>query len=164
MMRVRDRDGECVRCVGTGNLGSGKQARHHRMDLRFLGASGADDRFLHQPRRIFSDIETRSRRDHDDDSTRLPELEGRLRIGVDEHLLASRAIWPLFGDQRLELVGKMREPARKRSRGVGFQLTVGDVAEAVAVGFDHTPARRAEARIESEDLQASFSSSSSGTS
>jgi hypothetical protein len=53
---------------------------------------------------------------------------------------------------------------RKRGTGLGGQLPVGDVPEAIAVGFDHAPTGRAQARVEAENLQASFSSSSAGTS
>jgi len=67
-------------------------------------------------------------------------------------------------DQCLELVGKRSEPARQRRMGIGLDLAVGDVRQAIALSLDQAPAGRSEPRIEAEDLQASFSSSSSGTS
>jgi hypothetical protein len=67
-------------------------------------------------------------------------------------------------DQRFELVRERGKPARQRCTGVGFDLPVGDVRETVALSLDQSPAGRAETWIEAEYLQASFSSSSSGTS
>jgi hypothetical protein len=70
----------------------------------------------------------------------------------------------VLGDERFELIGEIGEAAWKRRRRVGLQLAVGNMAEAVAIGFDQPPAGRAEAGVEAEDPQASLSSSSSGTS
>ena len=56
------------------------------------------------------------------------------------------------------------EPPRQGCAGVGLDLPVGDVAQAVALSFDQSPAGGAEARIEAEDPQESLYSSSSGTS
>jgi hypothetical protein len=62
------------------------------------------------------------------------------------------------------LVGECREPARQRRRAISPDLAVGDVSQAIAFSFDQSPAGGAEPGIEAEDFQASFSSSSSGTS
>jgi len=70
----------------------------------------------------------------------------------------------MIRDQRFELVGKCGEAARQRRTGVGLDLPVGDVRETVAFSLDQPPAGCAEAGVEAKDLQASFSSSSSGTS
>ena len=127
MMRVGDRDGERVGGVGAGDLHSGEQARDHRVDLRFLGIADADHGFLDQPRGIFADVDAGAGGDHEHDAARLAELERRLRVLVDEHFLDGRGIGPVLGEQRLELVGQVREPARKRRRAVGLELAVGDV-------------------------------------
>jgi len=70
----------------------------------------------------------------------------------------------LLGDQRFQLVCERGQTLREQRGRVGLDLPVGNVAEAVAVGFDDRPARGAQAGIEAENPQASFSSSSSGTS
>jgi hypothetical protein len=70
----------------------------------------------------------------------------------------------MIGDHGFELVRERRQPAGKRRAGVGLDLPVGDVGEAIPFRLDQPPAGGAEARVEAEDLQASRSSSSSGTS
>ena len=67
-------------------------------------------------------------------------------------------------DQGFELVRKRGEAARQWRIRVRLDLAVGDMRQAVAFSLDQPPAGRAEAGVEAEDLQASFSSSSSGTS
>jgi hypothetical protein len=67
-------------------------------------------------------------------------------------------------DQRFELVGECPKAARKRRGCVSLDLAIGDMREAVAVGFDQPPAGGAEARVEAENLQVRRSNSSSGTS
>jgi hypothetical protein len=69
----------------------------------------------------------------------------------------------MIDDDRLELGGEVRETFGQGFSRVGFQLTVGEVRQAVAIGADQSPAGRAEPGIEAEDDQPSFSSSSSGT-
>lgn len=58
----------------------------------------------------------------------------------------------------------MGKTAGKLFAGVGLQLAVGDMAQAVALGRNDAPAGRAQAGVKTENDQASFSSSSSGTS
>jgi hypothetical protein len=70
----------------------------------------------------------------------------------------------VLGHQCFELVGERGETARQRRVGIGPDLAVGDVREPVALSLDQPPAGGAQPRVETEDLQASFSSSSSGTS
>jgi hypothetical protein len=70
----------------------------------------------------------------------------------------------VVGEQGFELVRERGEAARKRRGGVGLDLPVGDLCETVPVSLDQPPAGGAQAGIEAENLQPSFSSSSSGTS
>ena len=164
MMRVGNRHGERVGGVGAGDLHAREQPSDHRMDLRLLGAAGADDGLFDQPRGIFADFDPRARRDHDHHAPRLAELERRLRIGVDEHLLDRGGVGLVLGEKLLELIAKRGEALWQGSGGVGLDLTVGEMAEMVALGADKAPTGGAEPRIETEDLQARRSSSSSGTS
>ena len=87
-----------------------------------------------------------------------------MRVLVDENFLNRGRLWRVVGEQGLELAGEMGEAARQGFRDVGLELAVGEVGQAVAIGADQPPAGRAEPRVEAEDLQPSFSSSSSGTS
>jgi hypothetical protein len=70
----------------------------------------------------------------------------------------------MIDDDRLELICKVRQPLRERCGRVGLELPVGDMGEPVSFGLDQCPAGGSEPRVEAKDLQASFSSSSSGTS
>jgi hypothetical protein len=67
-------------------------------------------------------------------------------------------------DQRFQLIRQRREATRERRVRLGLDLTIGDMRQAIAFSLDQSPAGRAEAGIEAEDLQARRSSSSSGTS
>src|SRR3546814_20622407 len=51
----------------------------------FFRATGAHHRLLHEPRRIFADHHAGPGRRQQDNSSRLSQLERRLRVGVDEH-------------------------------------------------------------------------------
>ena len=63
-------------------------------------------------------------------------------------------------DHRGEL---LVEPSRRAASGAlaSVYLAVGDMAQPVALGRDHPPAGRAEAGIEADDDQPSFSSTAS---
>ena len=98
-----------------------------------------------------------------DDSAGLAELQGRLRIVVDEHLLDRGRGWPMLGEDGEQAAVQLDQPGGERGLRVGADLAVGDVAQAVALGRDHAPAGAAEPGIEAEDDQ-SFSITSSGTS
>ena len=166
MVGVGDGDGQRVGGVGAGDGGAGQQALDHRVDLRLFGIAVADHRFLDQPRGIFADLEPAARGAQQHDPARLAELEGRLRVLVDEHFLDRGGLGRAVGDQRVELAGEVRQALGQRLGAVGLELAVGDVAEAIALGADQAPAGGPEPRIEAEDrgVSPSFSSSSSGTS
>ena len=164
MMRVGDRHGERIRGVGAGDLHAREQARDHRMDLRLLRSAGANDCLLDESGGIFADLDPGARCAHQYHTARLAKLERGLRVLVDEHFLDSGGGRQLVVEQAVKLIGQCREPARQGSRRIRFDLPVGDVGKAIPFSFDQAPAGRAESRIEAEDLQASRSSSSSGTS
>jgi hypothetical protein len=153
MMRMGDRYCERIGRVGARDLRSGQQPSDHRMDLRLLGIAVADHRFLDQPRGIFADVDPGARGDHDDHAPRLAELQGRLRIGVDEDLLDRGAARTMLGEKRFELLPKRGKALRQGSGRIRFQLPIGDVLEAIAVSLDQSPAGGAETRIEAEDFQ-----------
>jgi len=105
MMRVGNRHGESVSGIRAGDLYAGKKAHDHRVDLRLLGIADPDYGLLHQPRRIFADVEAGTSRGHDHHPARLPQLQRRLRVLVDEDFLDRGAVGPVVGDQRVELDG-----------------------------------------------------------
>jgi hypothetical protein len=163
-MRMGDGYGEGVRGIGAGNLHPGKKPRDHRMDLRLFRAARTDNRLLDQRGRIFANLDPCPGGAHQYHPARLPELQCRLRVLVDEHFLDGGGSRRVARDQCLELIGECGKPARKRRGGVGLDLPVADMRQPVAFSLDEPPAGRAKAGIEPEDDQASFSSSSSGTS
>jgi len=164
MMRVRDRNGERVRGIRARNLRTGQQPRDHRVDLGFLGRPGADHGFLDQPRRVFADMQPSAGGGQHHHAARLPQLERRLRIGIDEYFLHRRTVWAMAGKNVSQLIVKRHQPFGQRRGGVGPDLAVEDVAEAIALGRDQAPASRAESGIEADQDQPSFSITDSGTS
>jgi len=134
------------------------------MDLRLFGTASADHGFLDEPWSIFADFDPRACSAHQGNTASLAELERRLRVLVDKHFLDGGGRRRVVDDQRVELIGERGQPARQRYRTIGLDLAVGDVGEAVAFSLDQPPAGGSKARVEAEDLQASRSSSSSGTS
>ena len=164
MMRVGDRDRERIGGVGAGDLHAGQQPRDHRMDLRLFRAAGADHRLLDQAGGIFADLDPGARRAHQHDAARLAELERRLRVLVDEHFLDRGGVGPCSAISASSWSASRASRCGQRRRGIGLDLAVGDMRQAVALGLDQPPAGGAESGIEAEDPQPSFSSSSSGTS
>jgi hypothetical protein len=158
---VGDGDGEGVGGVGAGDGNARQKAGDHGVDLHFFGGAGADHRFLDEAGCILTDLHPGTRGAKQDDTSGLAELQGRLRILVDEHFFDRGPVRVAVGDQRLELGGEMREAGGQRFLAVSLELAVGDVAEAISVRFDQSPAGRAQSGIETEDDQASLSSSSS---
>jgi hypothetical protein len=71
----------------------------------------------------------------------------------------------VIGEDRLELRSEVRQALGQRFGRVGLELAVGEMRQAIAVGADDPPAGGAQPGIKAENQrQASFSSSSSGTS
>ena len=164
MVSVGDCDGQRVRGIGSGDLGSRQQPLDHRVDLRFLGVADAHNRLLDEAGGIFADLDACASRNHQYDPPRLPQFQGRLRVLVDENFLDSRRIGPTIDDQRFKLRCKVGQPFRQCFSSIGLQLAIVDVGQAIAPGLDQAPTGRAEPGVETENDQASFSSSSSGTS
>jgi len=161
---VGDGDGEGVGGVGAGDGDAGEQALDHRVDLDFLRAAGADDGFLDEARGIFADDDARSGGDHQHDAAGLGELERGLRVLVDENLLRRGGVGRMVGDEGFELGREVRQALGKQFLRVGLELAVGEMRQAVPLGADKSPAGRAEAGVETEDDQPSFSRTSSGMS
>jgi len=163
-MCVGDGNCQCIGSIRAGNFHAGKQARDHCMHLRLLRATRADHRLLDQPRGIFTDLDAGTRRAHQHDATRLAEFERRLRVLVDEHFFDRARSRLVIGEQRFKLVGERGKSARQRRLRVRLDLSVRNMGEAVPVSLNQSPTGGAESGVEAENSQASFSSSSSGTS
>ena len=103
MVSVGDRDRQRISGIRASNLCSRKQPLNHRMDLRLFGISDTDDCFLHETRRIFADVDPRARCNHQHDAARLPELQSRLGVLVDEHFLYRRSLRRIVGEYSLKL-------------------------------------------------------------
>ena len=131
-----DGDGEGVGGIWAGDLGAGEQALDHEMDLRLFGIAAADHRFLDQAGSIFADEHAGAGGNGENDAAGLAELEGRLRVLVDEHLLDGGGVGPVLGDQRFELAGEVGEPFWEGCGGLRLQLAIGEVGQAVALGGD----------------------------
>src|SRR3546814_11845894 len=71
---------------------------------------------------------------------RLAQLQGGLRIVVNEHLLHRRAVGPVFQQQVSERQIKDKQTAGEWHLAVSFYLTVGDVGEAITVRSYDAPA------------------------
>ena len=164
MMRMGDCNRQGVGGIWAADPGSWQQARNHCMDLGFFGRASSDDGFLDQSCRIFADLDPGACGAHQNHAACLAKLEGRLGVLVDEDFLNCGRTWRMMIDQCLELVGKRCKASRQRRGRLGPNLPVGDMSEPIAFGLDQPPAGGAEPGVEAEDLQASFSSSSSGTS
>jgi hypothetical protein len=164
MMRVRDCHRQGVGRIGTGDLYAREQSRDHRVNLRLLGSARANHGFLDQPRRIFANLDSCSRCAHQDHAASLAELERRLGVLVDENFLDRGCGGSVVLDQCFQLIAECPKSARQGGRRLGLDLAIGDVDEPVSFSLDQSPAGNAEPGIEAENFQASFSSSSSGTS
>ena len=140
MVGVGDGNGEGVGGVRAGDGDAGQQALDHGVDLRLFGIADADHGLLDEPRGIFADGEAGAGGGGEDDAAGLAELERRLRVLVDENLLDSGRVRLVLVDQGLELAGEIGEALGQRRGGCCFQLAVGEVGKAVALGADETPA------------------------
>src|SRR3546814_80595 len=83
----------------------------------------------------------------------ISQLQGGLRIVVNEHLLHRRAVGPVFQQQVSERQIKDKQTAGEWHLAVSFYLTVGDVGEAITVRSYDAPASSAKARVKAEDYQ-----------
>ena len=153
MMRVGDRDGERVGGVGAGDLRPGKQARDHRVDLRFFGIAGADDGLLHQPRGIFADRRSRRARRPSCTTPRAwPSFSVDCGFLLTNTSSTAAALGPVLGDQRFELA-RQRRPgaaaAERPGRSSAGRWRCGE--RRLPSAWIRSPAGRAEAGVETED-------------
>jgi hypothetical protein len=164
MMGVGDRHSECVGAVGASDFHARQQAADHGMDLDFIGVAISDHRFLDQACGIFVDGYAAAGRGEQHDAAGLAQLQRRLRILVDEHLLDRGGLYEMHGEHLAKRIVQHDQSLRQRFLGIGPELAIGDMAQPVPFGGNDAPAGAAEPGIEADQDQASFSITSSETS
>ena len=132
-------------------IGLRQQHADHHPDLRLLGVARADDRFLHQVRRVFGHEHAGLRRHQQRNAARLPEFQGGNRIAIDERRLHGGFIWAEFIDDAREPIMDRDQPLGERPSLVRLDRTAGKVDQPVALAGDQPPAGTAETRIDPED-------------
>ena len=100
---MSDSDCEGVGGVGSADLRTGEQSRHHRLDLILRRTTGADDSLLDQRRSIFSDIDPGTSGAHQRDAAGMRQLQRRRGVLVDEDLLHCGSRRTKLVDDRLQL-------------------------------------------------------------
>ena len=164
MMGVGDGNSEGVGGVGAGDPDAGEEPLDHGVNLRLFGGAGADDGFLDEARGIFGDVDPGAGGEHDDDAACLGELQRRLGILVEEDFLGGGGGGGVVGEEGFELSREVGQALGEGFLGVGLELAVGDVGQAVALGTDEAVAGARQRRVEAEDDQPNFSMISSETS
>ncbi len=91
------------------------------------------------------------RRHQHGDATRLPELERRARIGVDESVLDRGLLRRKLLDHFSQPGMNGDEPLAEFRAFVGLDRAAGDVDQPVAIGLDEAPAGAAKPGIDAED-------------
>ena len=134
------------------------------MNLHFFSGAGTDDGFLDQARGIFGDVDARSGGEHDDDPARLGEFQGRLGILVEEDFLGRGGGGVMVGEEGFELAREVGQALGEERLGIGLELAVGDVGQAITLGTNEAVAGARQRRVEAEDDQPNFSMISSETS
>ena len=164
MVRMGDRHRQRIGAVAAGKLHAGQQPADHRMNLGLVRAARADHRLFHQPRGIFIDGYAAASGRQQHDAAGLAELQCRLGIFVDEHLLDRGRRGMMLRQDLAQNIVQPDQALGKRVLRVGPDLAVGDMAQPVTFGGNDTPAGAGEPGIEADQDQASFSITSSGTS
>ena len=129
----------------------GQQHADHHADLHLVGVAGADHRFLHLVGRIFRNDKASARRYQHRDAARLPELERRSGVTIDEGILDRGFVRRILLDHRDQPVMNGHQPRAEIGPLARFHRAAGDVNEPVAVALDQAPTGTAEARIDAEN-------------
>jgi hypothetical protein len=87
-----------------------------------------------------------------------------LRVLVEKDFLGRGGVGAVVDKQGVEHRREVGEARGERRLGVGLELAVGEVSQAIALGADQSVAGRGEGRVKAEDDQPSFSITSSLTS
>src|SRR5262249_44465184 len=117
----------------------------------FCAWAWADHFFLHDIGRVFGNGQPGLGGYQHGNAARLPELERRRRICVDEGRLDRRFVRLITLDDRDQSVMDRHQAGAEKGTVTRFQRAAGDVNQPVAIGFDQAPAGAAEPRIDGEN-------------
>ena len=92
MMRMTNRNRQCIRRIGTVDLYTRQMEAPHMVNLRLGGMTHADHGFFHRIGRIFPDHQPELRRNQQRDPPRLPQFQRGDRILVDEGIFHRRRL------------------------------------------------------------------------
>ena len=120
VLRVADGDRERVGGVRSRCGRRGQQHPHHHRHLLLFRVADADDGLLDEVGGVFGDRQPAQRQRGQRNAARLPELQRRLRIAIEECLLDRRLVRAFALDKRGERPMDRRQALRERSRGVGL--------------------------------------------
>ena len=159
-----DGDRQRIGCIGPSKLEPRQQDTQHGLNLLFFGLSGAHNGFFYEPRGILRHGRAVARRTQQHDAARLPKLQRRLRVFVNEHFFDRRIIGPEVIEYGAEFLVQNYETIGQRQLGIGRNLAIVDMRKAIAFLADDAPAGRAQAGVETENDHPSFAITSSETS
>src|SRR5262245_11605909 len=150
MMGVTDRNRERVRRVLGLRIGLRQQHADHHADLALLAVAGAHDGLLHQVGRVFGNRQAGERRHQHGYAARLPELERRRCVLVDEGRLHRRLVRRVRFDHAAQAVVDSKEPPGELRPVVGRERAASKEAQAIAVDRYHPPAGAAQPGVDTE--------------
>src|SRR6478672_3229778 len=150
MMRVTDGDSEGISGILAFGIGLWQQHTDHHADLRLFSVTGADDGLFHDVGGVFGNGDSGLRRHEHGDAARLPELQGRRRIRVDESRLHRRLVRTIALDDRDQPIMDHQQAGAEFGALARFKRTAGDVNQPISVALYETPAGAAEPRIDAE--------------
>lgn len=146
-----DGNGERVSFVGGRVAALGQQQFDHVEHLAFFGVTGTDNRLLDLVGCVFCNSQSRLRRNEQRDGTRLPKLQRRDRILVDEGVLDGSFGRPVRGKHGGQSVMQILEAQCEVVLTAGRDGAVRNVLQAISVRLHDTPSGAAEAGIETDD-------------
>ena len=94
------------------------------------------------------------RQRRDASATRLPQQQGRLRVGIDKDDLDCRHIGLVVGVQLANAVEQGFQARGQGRGGIGFDGAAGDIALGAALHFDDAKARGAQAWVYAQNALA----------
>ena len=151
MIGMADGDRKRVGFVGALHPRLGQQEADHRLDLPLLGVARAGHRLLDQVRRILGDQQPAHCRRQQRHAARLPELQRRARVVVDEGLLDRRFLRHEAGDDAGDALEQLAQAIGEVIVGRRGDEPARHIAQAHAIAVDDAPAGAAQARIDADD-------------
>lgn len=139
MVRVRNSDSQGISRVRPSKLQSWQKNTEHGLNLLFFGFTGTNDRFLDEPRRIFGHGRAIARSAQQYHTARLPKLQRRLRVFVDEYLFDCGIIGAKMIEHRAELFVQKHEAIGQWQLSICFDFAIVDMRKTIAFLTDNAP-------------------------